>query len=227
MTAAEWRHKWVNQLLKTCVMMTTLLVPSRASRSLHSCCRAAISLSFDSSASACWARSRARWRANALLYCSTDPGLISDGELTCKRTRRQYLLITREKRQTNSVCKRFITRFIWLFWTFFSAELHCTVSVSNRRWEGNRCTASSDVSSRTEIGGPCIVCLMTPTLCRLKNWGLLLFQDPTSVMLQILLQTWKRNIVHHAAFLQEYNNQYTCAGLDFISVFNIMKNSSV
>lgn len=72
-------------------VISTVRVPTCASSSLHSCCRAAISLSFDSSASACWARSRARWRANARLYCSADPGLIREGEFTCKRTRWKYL----------------------------------------------------------------------------------------------------------------------------------------
>lgn len=72
-------------------VISTVRVPTCASSSLHSCCRAAISLSFDSSTSACWARSRARWRANALLYCSADPGLIREGEFTCASTRRKYL----------------------------------------------------------------------------------------------------------------------------------------
>lgn len=80
----------VNLSVRTCVI-STVRVPTCASSSLHSCCRAAISLSFDSSASACWARSRARWRAKALLYCSADPGLIREGEFTCKITRRKYL----------------------------------------------------------------------------------------------------------------------------------------
>lgn len=81
---------WVNPCASNRVA-STVRVPACASSSLHSCCKAAISLSFDSSASACWARSRARWRANALLYCSADPGLIREGEFTCKRTKRNYL----------------------------------------------------------------------------------------------------------------------------------------
>lgn len=78
-------------------VISTVRVPTCASSSLHSCWRAAISLSLDSSASACWARSRARWRANALLYCSAEPGLIREGELTCERTKRNCLYLQIKK----------------------------------------------------------------------------------------------------------------------------------